>query len=187
MVCSYVLSILYILTGWSALHLWSVVVLFIHYRLTGWTALQLGSVVVLTIHYILTDWPEHTADLRVERAQSWRWQLFVLVCCRYSAVGKVASGHLAPIICLSIHNNIRGKQNLITGSKDHLIKIFDLSNEQSSNCLAQPKYTLDPPHYDGVQCLTHRASTLFSGSRDMGIKKWDLSEPTFQPQVCLSH
>lgn len=109
-----------------------------------------------------------------------------MACCRYCAVGKVASGHQAPIICLNLYNDSRGKQNLITGSKDHLIKLFDLSNEQSSNnCLIQPKLTLDPPHYDGVQCFAHRGTTLFSGSRDMCLKKWDLSEPSLQPQVCV--
>jgi len=59
--------------------------------------------------------------------------VFCLV--RYSAVGKIASGHQAPIICLSIHHDSQGTENLITGSKDHLIKLFDLSNAQSSNCL----------------------------------------------------
>ena len=104
---------------------------------------------------------------------------------RYSAVGKVASGHQAPIICLNLFNDSRGRQNLITGSKDHLIKLFDLSNEQSASSPIQPKFTLDPPHYDGVQCFAHRGDTLFSGSRDMCIKKWDLSEPTTQPLVFL--
>lgn len=103
---------------------------------------------------------------------------------RYSAIGKVASGHQAPIICLSIHNSKNGGENLITGSKDHLIKLFDLSSEQTNNCLIQPKFTLEPPHYDGVQCLAHRGNVLFSGSRDMCIKKWDLNEPTLQPLVC---
>lgn len=102
---------------------------------------------------------------------------------RYSAVGKVATGHQAPLICLSLHNSKHGGENLITGSKDHLIKLFDLSSEQTSSCLMQPKFTLDPPHYDGVQCLAHRGNTLFSGSRDMCIKKWDLSDPSLQPLV----
>jgi len=40
-----------------------------------------------------------------------------------------------------------------------------------------PKVKLDPPHYDGVQSLAMRGGTLFSGSRDSCIKKWDLSKP----------
>ncbi|XP_067929509.1 kinesin-like protein KIF21B [Watersipora subatra] len=99
-----------------------------------------------------------------------------------SAVGQVASGHQAPIICLSLYNDSRGKEQLLTGSKDHLIKGFDISNEQISNYPFQAKFTMDPPHYDGVQCLAHRQDILFSGSRDMCIKKWNLSEPSSQPQ-----
>ncbi|KAJ8880507.1 hypothetical protein PR048_016977 [Dryococelus australis] len=38
-----------------------------------------------------------------------------------------------------------------------------------------PKVNLDPPHYDGIQCLAIQDTILFSGSRDMCIKKWDLS------------
>ena len=39
-----------------------------------------------------------------------------------------------------------------------------------------PKHTLLPPHYDGIQSLCLMGDLLFSGSRDMCIKKWDLSE-----------
>ncbi|XP_067951949.1 kinesin-like protein KIF21A [Watersipora subatra] len=90
-----------------------------------------------------------------------------------SAVGKVASGHQAPIICLSLYNDSRGKEQLLTGSKDHLIKGFDISNEQTSNYPIQAKFTMDPPHYDGVQCLAHRQDILFSGSRDMRYQKME--------------
>lgn len=43
-----------------------------------------------------------------------------------------------------------------------------------------PLLHLEPPHYDGVQSLavTNNAlgadAALFSGSRDSGIKRWDL-------------
>lgn len=39
-----------------------------------------------------------------------------------------------------------------------------------------PKYNLEPPHYDGIQSLALQGDTLFSGSRDACIKKWDLSD-----------
>lgn len=39
-----------------------------------------------------------------------------------------------------------------------------------------PTMNLEPPHYDGIQSLVVAGSTLFSGSRDMCIKKWDLKE-----------
>lgn len=108
----------------------------------------------------------------------------LLMLFRYGAVGKVASGHQASIICLSLLNTQDGKENLITGSKDHFIKLFDLSSSDQ-NCLVQPKFTLEPPHYDGVQCLAHRGTSLFSGSRDMCIKKWNLDDQSLV-QVCRS-
>jgi hypothetical protein len=43
---------------------------------------------------------------------------------------------------------------------------------------------LNPPHYDGIQSLAIRGDVLFSGSRDMCIKKWDLSKPELI-QVCM--
>jgi kinesin family protein 4/21/27 len=43
---------------------------------------------------------------------------------------------------------------------------------------------LNPPHYDGIQSLAIRGDVLFSGSRDMCIKKWDLSKQELI-QVCI--
>lgn len=42
------------------------------------------------------------------------------------------------------------------------------------------KYKLEPPHYDGVQCLSIRGTALFSGSRDNSIKKWDYTTQDLQ-------
>ena len=39
-----------------------------------------------------------------------------------------------------------------------------------------PRFTLEPPHYDCIQSLFFMWDLLFSGSRDMCIKKWDLAE-----------
>ena len=47
-----------------------------------------------------------------------------------------------------------------------------------------PKYNLEPPHYDGIQSLCLMGDLLFTGSRDMCIKKWDLAE---QQQKHVSH
>jgi len=48
-----------------------------------------------------------------------------------------------------------------------------------------PKYNLEPPHYDGIQSLCLMGDLLFTGSRDMCIKKWDLAEQQ-QKHVSLS-
>ena len=37
-----------------------------------------------------------------------------------------------------------------------------------------PSTNLDPPHYDGIECLALSGDTLFSASRDFCIKKWNL-------------
>lgn len=36
-----------------------------------------------------------------------------------------------------------------------------------------PTHNFEPPHYDGIESLTITGDSLFSGSRDNGIKKWD--------------
>ena len=50
--------------------------------------------------------------------------------------------------------------------------MFDV-NEKATG-LVSPRLNLEPPHYDGIQSLALYGDTLFSGSRDMCIKKWDL-------------
>lgn len=39
-----------------------------------------------------------------------------------------------------------------------------------------PTHNFEPPHYDGIECLAIQGDVLFSGSRDNGIKKWDLAQ-----------
>lgn len=88
---------------------------------------------------------------------------------------------------------------IIVGSKDHYIKVFELSpntgqmqnspsfnfnmaNENSNYSIENnlisgvtvTKFNLMPPHYDGVQTLCRIGDSLFSGSRDMCIKKWNM-------------
>ena len=69
---------------------------------------------------------------------------------------------------------------LITGLKDHYIKIFDVN---SGVGVITAKRSLTPPHYDGIQTLAIVGDTLFSGSRDMCIKKWDLVDYSCKQQV----
>lgn len=38
-----------------------------------------------------------------------------------------------------------------------------------------PTHNFEPPHYDGIESLVVQGDCLFSGSRDNGIKKWDLT------------
>jgi len=61
---------------------------------------------------------------------------------------------------------------VITGSKDHYIKVFRVADGRGG--VVTPTVTLDPPHYDGIACLAVSGDTLFSASRDTCIKKWNL-------------
>lgn len=67
-----------------------------------------------------------------------------------------------------VDNNI-----VVTGSKDHYIKVFEMM--EGVGGIHNPKATLKPPHYDGIESLVIHSDYLFSGSRDACIKKWDLS------------
>jgi len=39
-----------------------------------------------------------------------------------------------------------------------------------------PTHNFEPPHYDGIEALAIMGDNLFSGSRDNGLKKWDLAQ-----------
>lgn len=56
--------------------------------------------------------------------------------------------------------------------------MFEVVEERAG--IMTPKYNLEPPHYDGIQAMCIHEDTLFSGSRDMCIKKWDLSSQTLK-------
>ncbi len=75
---------------------------------------------------------------------------------------------------LAIDDECLDKNTVVTGSKDHYIKLFDVVNNGIG--VISPKRNLVPPHYDGIQALKIVDNLLFSGSRDMCIKKWDLND-----------
>uniref|UniRef100_T1IFC3 Uncharacterized protein n=1 Tax=Rhodnius prolixus TaxID=13249 RepID=T1IFC3_RHOPR len=52
------------------------------------------------------------------------------------------------------------------------LKVFDVGVETGG--ILTPRVTLEPPNYDGIECLAIQGNTLFSGSRDCIIKKWSL-------------
>ncbi|XP_032663629.1 kinesin-like protein KIF21A isoform X2 [Odontomachus brunneus] len=79
--------------------------------------------------------------------------------------GRLSTPHTAAVMCLTVAEDGR----VIAGSKDHLISLAEAN-------ASGPSVSLAPPHYDGVECLATIGSTLFSGSRDMCIKRWDLNK-----------
>ncbi|XP_043246554.1 kinesin-like protein KIF21A isoform X2 [Amphibalanus amphitrite] len=104
---------------------------------------------------------------------------------KFHSVGKLSGGHQAAIMCLAVDRR-RGGDLVLTGSKDHYIKGFEVPDD--TNGIVQQSLSLDPPHYDGIQCLVVAdGDTLFSGSRDACIKQWDLRRQTLLQSVSNAH
>ncbi|XP_074050949.1 kinesin-like protein KIF21A isoform X7 [Macrotis lagotis] len=103
---------------------------------------------------------------------------------RFQSTGKL-TGHLGPVMCLTVDQISNGQDLIITGSKDHYIKMFDVT--EGALGTVSPTHNFEPPHYDGIETLTIQGDNLFSGSRDNGIKKWDLSQKDLLQQVPNAH
>uniref|UniRef100_A0A8C0XP86 Kinesin motor domain-containing protein n=1 Tax=Castor canadensis TaxID=51338 RepID=A0A8C0XP86_CASCN len=103
---------------------------------------------------------------------------------RFQSTGKL-TGHLGPVMCLTVDEISNGQDLIITGSKDHYIKMFDVT--EGALGTVSPTHNFEPPHYDGIEALTIQGDNLFSGSRDNGIKKWDLAQKDLLQQVPNAH
>ncbi|XP_066543248.1 kinesin-like protein KIF21A isoform X2 [Amia ocellicauda] len=103
---------------------------------------------------------------------------------RFISTGKL-TGHVGPVMCLTVDQSGNGQDLIITGSKDHYIKMFDVS--EGALGTVTPTFNFEPPHYDGIESLVIQGDSLFSGSRDNGIKKWDLSRKELLQQVPNAH
>ncbi|XP_052453802.1 kinesin-like protein KIF21A isoform X8 [Carassius gibelio] len=103
---------------------------------------------------------------------------------RFVCTGKLM-GHLGPVMCLTVDQTENGQDLVITGSKDHYIKMFDVTEGAVGS--VSPTHNFEPPHYDGIESLVVQGDSLFSGSRDNGIKKWDLTRKDLQQQVPNAH
>ncbi|XP_038011665.1 kinesin-like protein KIF21A isoform X10 [Motacilla alba alba] len=103
---------------------------------------------------------------------------------RFQSTGKL-TGHQGPVMCLTVDQISNGQDLIITGSKDHYIKMFDVTEGALGS--VSPTHNFEPPHYDGIEALAIMGDNLFSGSRDNGIKKWDLSQKDLLQQVPNAH
>ncbi|ESP04092.1 hypothetical protein LOTGIDRAFT_136826, partial [Lottia gigantea] len=103
---------------------------------------------------------------------------------RYSAVGKLSGLHTAAVMVLAVKAQDTSSL-VVTGSKDHTIKIFEVIDDAAG--VLSPKYGLEPPHYDGIQSLAITDQTLFSGSRDSCIKKWNLEDQQLKQSMNQAH
>uniref|UniRef100_A0A2K5RU48 Kinesin-like protein KIF21A n=1 Tax=Cebus imitator TaxID=2715852 RepID=A0A2K5RU48_CEBIM len=89
---------------------------------------------------------------------------------RFQSTGKL-TGHLGPVMCLTVDQISNGQDLIITGALGTV----------------SPTHNFEPPHYDGIEALTIQGDNLFSGSRDNGIKKWDLTQKDLLQQVPNAH
>ncbi|XP_054472357.1 kinesin-like protein KIF21B [Anoplopoma fimbria] len=103
---------------------------------------------------------------------------------RMQGMGKL-TGHIGSVMCLTVGQSLLGKDQVITGSKDHYVKVFDVAEGTLGNI--GPAHNFEPPHYDGIECLAVQGDVLFSGSRDNGIKKWDLEQQELTQQIPNAH
>uniref|UniRef100_A0A8C7MFT2 Kinesin-like protein KIF21A n=1 Tax=Oncorhynchus kisutch TaxID=8019 RepID=A0A8C7MFT2_ONCKI len=103
---------------------------------------------------------------------------------RFVSTGKL-TGHLGPVMCLTVDQSGNGQDLVISGSKDHYIKLFDVT--EGALGAISPTHNFEPPHYDGIESLVVQGDVLFSGSRDNGIKKWDLDRKDLLQQVPNAH
>ncbi|XP_078536066.1 kinesin-like protein KIF21A isoform X4 [Lissotriton helveticus] len=103
---------------------------------------------------------------------------------RLQSTGKL-NGHQGPVMCLTVDRISNGQDLIITGSKDHYIKMFDVTEGALGS--VSPTHCFEPPHYDGIEALSIIGDNLFSGSRDNGIKKWDLARKDLVQQVPNAH
>ncbi|XP_035487261.2 kinesin-like protein KIF21B isoform X1 [Scophthalmus maximus] len=103
---------------------------------------------------------------------------------RMQALGKL-TGHIGSVMCLTVGQSLLGKDQVITGSKDHYVKVFDVAEGTLGN--VGPAHNFEPPHYDGIECLAVQGDLLFSSSRDNGIKKWDLEQQELTQQIPNAH
>uniref|UniRef100_A0A3Q1B7I9 Kinesin motor domain-containing protein n=1 Tax=Amphiprion ocellaris TaxID=80972 RepID=A0A3Q1B7I9_AMPOC len=103
---------------------------------------------------------------------------------RMQVMGKLM-GHIGSVMCLTVGQSLLGKDQVITGSKDHYVKVFDVAEGTMGNI--GPAHNFEPPHYDGIECLAVQGDVLFSGSRDNGIKKWELEQQELTQQIPNAH
>ncbi|XP_023221813.1 kinesin-like protein KIF21B [Centruroides sculpturatus] len=103
----------------------------------------------------------------------------------FHSIGKLSGGHQSAVMCLAVDELGVDNNLVITGSKDHYIKVFEVM--EGVGGIHTPRMNLEPPHYDGIQSLAIKGDYLFSGSRDMCIKKWDLANRCLVQSLNQAH
>uniref|UniRef100_A0A672LB78 Kinesin motor domain-containing protein n=1 Tax=Sinocyclocheilus grahami TaxID=75366 RepID=A0A672LB78_SINGR len=89
---------------------------------------------------------------------------------RFVSTGKL-TGNLGLVTCLMVDLAGKGQDVVITGSKDHTVKMFDVVEGTQGSISATHHF--DPSHQDGLEALAIHGEKLFTAARDSCIKKWD--------------
>ncbi|KAL0962790.1 hypothetical protein UPYG_G00345490 [Umbra pygmaea] len=103
---------------------------------------------------------------------------------KFVSTGKL-TGHLGPVMCLTVDQMGNGQDVVLTGSKDHNLKMFEVTEGAQGSIVAC--HNFEPSHHEGIDSLVVQGDSLYSGSRDYCIKKWDLSRKRLLQQVAGAH
>ncbi|XP_028252269.1 kinesin-like protein KIF21A isoform X2 [Parambassis ranga] len=91
---------------------------------------------------------------------------------KFVSTGKL-TGHLGPVLSLTVDKLGNGQDIVLTGSKDHHVKMFEVT--ECAQGSVSSSHTFDPSHQDSVESLAMHGDIFYSSSRDSYIKKWDLA------------
>ncbi|XP_061085177.1 kinesin-like protein KIF21A isoform X2 [Conger conger] len=103
---------------------------------------------------------------------------------RFVSTGKL-TGHQGAITCLTVDQTRNGQDLVLTGSRDRCVRVFEVSG--GTQGVVTPAHSLEPLHADGVEALLVQGDRLFSGARDGGVCKWDLSRKQLEEHVESAH
>ncbi|XP_029616625.1 kinesin-like protein KIF21A isoform X2 [Salmo trutta] len=103
---------------------------------------------------------------------------------KFVSTGKL-TGHLGPVLCLIVDQMGNGQDVVLTGSKDHNLKMFEVTEGVQGSIVSC--HNFEPPHQECIVSLAVKGNSLYSSSRDYCIKKWDLSRKRLVQQVASAH
>ncbi|XP_061570192.1 kinesin-like protein KIF21A [Cololabis saira] len=91
---------------------------------------------------------------------------------KFVSTGKL-TGHAGPVLCLTVEKWGQGQDLVLTGSKDHHVKMFEVAEGAQGGIPSS--HTFSPGHQDSVESLTVHGDVFYSSCRDYYVKKWDLA------------
>uniref|UniRef100_A0A3Q2YYW1 Si:cabz01066312.1 n=2 Tax=Hippocampus comes TaxID=109280 RepID=A0A3Q2YYW1_HIPCM len=101
---------------------------------------------------------------------------------KFASTGKL-TGHVGAITCLTMDKLGNGQDLVLTGSRDHHIKMFEVTEGAQGS--VGSCHTFDPAHQDSVESLALHGDFVYSGSKDYSVKKWDLASKRLLQSVAF--